>query len=290
MNGHKASSAGDVKIESVKSFWEKNPVAAAGIQANLGTAEYFRTFDAMREEDGCEPYWLSEKIHGYSNSSSLKVLDIGCGNGYVLAQYARFGADVTGVDLTSTAIELSRKRFEIAGLNGKFVEIDGQSLPFPDEHFDIVCSMGVLHHISDPNPMVSEMFRVMKPGGRLIVMLYHRHSWKNLVLLRLRRLFDPKFRGKSHQEALNMNDGDECPLALVYSRREAGALFNQFAERRFFLTLLSWKQFLMFPPLVRFAERFFPPSSESWPARAMGWNLNLHAVKPQSGSTEKNGR
>lgn len=288
MNTQISKSGSDVKLESVKSFWEKNPVAAAGIEANLGTAEYFRTFDAMREEDGCEPYALSEMIHGYSTSKDLKVLDIGCGNGYVLAQYARFGADVTGVDLTSTAIELSRKRFEIAGLQGSFVEIDGQSLPFPDEYFDIVCSMGVLHHISNPKPMVNEMFRVMKPGGRLIVMLYHRHSWKNLVLLRLRRLFDPKFRGKSHQEALNMNDGDDCPLALVYSRREAAALFNQFVEQKFFLTLLSWKQLLMLPPLVALAKRFLPPSSESWPARRMGWNLNLHAVKPQSESTEQN--
>jgi SAM-dependent methyltransferase len=267
----------EIAIGSVSSFWANHPVAAAGIAAEPGTAQFFRTFDAMREEDGCEPYELSEKIHGYSSARGLKVLDVGCGNGYVLSHYARNGADGTGVDLTATAIELSRRRFALAGLPGRFVEIDGEHLPFPDDHFDIVCAMGV-DHVS--NPVVDEIFRVLKPGGRLIVMLYHRYSWKNLVPLRVRRLFDPKFRGKTQQEALNMNDGDDCPLALVYSRSEAARLFHLFSNLEFSLLLLSWKQLFMLPPLVSLAERFLPPSSQSWPARLMGWNLNVHAVKP----------
>jgi SAM-dependent methyltransferase len=236
----------DVRIETVRDFWQKNPVAAAGIAAELGTAGYFEAFDALREHDDCEPYVLSDRIHGYSSAQGLKVLDIGCGNGYVLFQYARNGADVTGVDLTATAIDLSRKRFAQGGL------------------------------------MVDEIYRVLKPGGRLIVMLYHRYSWKNIVLLRLRRLFDPKFRGKSHQQVLNMNDGDECPLALVYSRVEAARLFHRFVGIEFMLTFLSWKQLFMLPPLVRLAQLYLPPSSHSLPARWMGWNLNIHAIKPAS--------
>lgn len=269
-----------VRIENVKTFWEANPVAAEGISHEWGSAEYFRVFDALREDDSCEPLALSDAIHGYSDSSGLKVLDIGCGNGYVLFQYARHGADITGVDLTRTAVELSRKRFTLGQMRGEFLEVDGNNLPFPDNHFDIVCSMGVLHHISDPRPMADEMFRVLKPGGRLIAMLYHRYSWKNIVLLRVKRLLDPRYRGKSHQEALNINDGDDCPLALVYSRDEAAALFSKFSDIEFRLTQLSWRQFLMLPPLVKLAERFFPPSSDCWPARTMGWNLNIRALKP----------
>lgn len=260
----------DVDIGRVKAFWERNPVAAAAIPAELGTAGYFRAFDALREANDCEPYALSETIHGYSTAGGLRVLDIGCGNGYVLYQYARHGAKVTGLDLTKMAVELSRKRFAVGGMSGEFLEVDGNNLPFPDDHFDIVCSMGVLHHISNPRPIVQEMFRVLRPGGRLIVMLYHRYSWKNLVLLRLRRLFDPHYRGRTQQEALNMNDGDACPLALVYSRREATALFSQFSQIEFFLTQLSWRQLFMLPPFVKLAERYLPPSSTSWPARHLG--------------------
>jgi SAM-dependent methyltransferase len=276
----KALEPTNVDIAQVKTFWEQNPVAAAAIESALGSAEYFRAFDALREADDCEPYAISDAIHGYSASKGLKVLDVGCGNGYVLYQYARHGAEVTGVDLTQTAIELSRKRFALGGLSGQFREVDGNNLPFPGDHFDIVCSMGVLHHISNPQPMVNEMFRVLKPGGRLIVMLYHRHSWKNLVLLRLRRLLDPRYRGKTQQEALNMNDGEACPLALVYSHEEATALFSRFSQIEFRLTQLSWRQLFLLPPLVKLAERFLPPSSECWPARRLGWNLNIRAVKP----------
>ena len=272
----------NVDIGRVKAFWEGNPVAAAAIPAEPGTAEYFRAFDELREADDCEPYAISESIHGYSTATGVRVLDIGCGNGYVLYHYARHGAEVTGVDLTRTAVELSRKRFALGGMNGEFLEIDGNKLPFPDDYFDIVCSMGVLHHISNPRPMVDEIFRVLRPGGRLIVMLYHRHGWKNLVLLRLRRLFDPHYRGKTQQEALNMNDGDDCPLALVYSRNEAAVLLSRFSQIEFLLTQLSWRQLFILPPLVKLAERNLPPSSTCWPARVLGWNLNIKAVKPST--------
>jgi SAM-dependent methyltransferase len=280
-----AAETAPVDIGSVKAFWEQNPVAAEAILEEPGTAEFFRAFDALREADDCEPYAISDAIHGYSTSGGLRVLDVGCGNGYVLYQYARNGATVAGVDLTRTAVELSRRRFALGGLPGKFHEVDGNNLPFPDNHFDIVCSMGVLHHISNPRPMVDEMFRILKPGGRLIVMLYHRYSWKNLVLLRLRRLLDPRYRGKTQQEALNMNDGDACPLALVYSRKEAAALFSRFSQIEFQLTQLSWRQLFMLSPLVKLAERHLPPSSECWPARWLGWNLNIWAVKPPAQGT-----
>jgi SAM-dependent methyltransferase len=139
--------------------------------------------------------------------------------------------------------------------------------------------MGALHHTANPAPMVHEMHRVLKPGGRCIVMLYHRYSWKNVVLLRLRRVLDPQFKGKTHQQALNYNDGPDCPLARVYSREEARTLLAEFTGHEFMTTLLSWKQLLMWPPLVRFAEKNFPASSGAWPARLMGWNLNVHCRK-----------
>src|SRR5215831_11005665 len=151
----------NVDIGRVKAFWEQNPVAAGAIGEVPGTAGFFQAFDALREADECEPYAISDAIHGYSTSTGLKVLDVGCGNGYVLFQYARHGAEVAGVDLTGTAVDLSRKRFALCGLSCDFREVDGNSLPFPDNYFDIVCSMGVLHHVGNPRPMADEMFRVL---------------------------------------------------------------------------------------------------------------------------------
>lgn len=268
------------KIDDVRDFWNANPVAAEGIDAAPGTPEFYRRFDAIREAEDCEPYAYSNLVHGYTMSRGKRVLDVGCGNGYVLSRYARCGANVVGVDLTDTAVRLSRRRFALAHLAGDFHQIDGVHLPFPDDHFDIVCSMGVLHHIADPRPTVAEMHRVLRPGGHVIVMLYYRYSHKYVVLFRIKRLLDPRYRGMSQQEALNRNDGEGCPLAMVYSRREAAALLKDFENHSFRLNRLTWRQLLLAPALVRFAERGLGSPCDTWLARRFGWNLYLTATKP----------
>jgi SAM-dependent methyltransferase len=269
----------EVELRRVKAFWDKNPVAAASIPAALGTPEYFRAFDALRESEDCEPYAFSETVHGYSRAAGLKVLDVGCGNGYVLYQYAQHGAEVCGVDIAHTAIWLSERRFALSGVSVRLDIIDGQRLPYPDSTFDIVCSMGVLHHISDPTPLVDEIYRVLKPGGRLIAMLYHRHSWKNLVLIRLLRVLHPHYRGKTQQQALNMNDGADCPLALVYSRREAVQLFHRFGGLRFEVNQITWRELLIFKRVARIAGSLFGSPHNSRVARLMGWCLYIWGVK-----------
>src|SRR5205823_10820777 len=120
--------------------------------------------DNLRESPDVEPYEFSNLVHDYEGSAGKVVLDYGCGNGYVLAQYARHGAEVYGVDLTDRAIELAQMRFALLGLDGTFAANDGTTIPFDDGSFDIACSMGVLHHIPDPAPVVSELYRVLKPG------------------------------------------------------------------------------------------------------------------------------
>lgn len=268
-----------VSNQTVREFWEHNPVAASAIAAEPGSAAFFAEFDRLREADDCEPYAFSNRVHGYETAHGKRVLDVGCGNGYVLSRYARWGAEVHGVDLTETALRLSRSRFTLEGLTGEFRLTDGDSLPYADAHFDIVCAMGVLHHVEDPRPMLSEMHRVLKPGGNCILMLYHRHSWKYRIVLPLRLLFDPRYRGKSLQQALNMNDGKNCPLAKVYDRREVRALLAGFTRIEFVINQLSWKQFFLVPGLGRLLMPVLTRSSESVFARHFGWNLYVRATK-----------
>lgn len=258
---------------SSRNFWEDNPVASAAIGAKPGSPEFFKAFDALRERDDCEPPDISEKIHGYSQSKGLRILDFGCGNGYVLSRYARNGAEVHGIDVTQKAVELSRKRFEVEGLKGSFRRSDCP-LPYPSGHFDIVCSMGVLHHIEDPTQAVSELHRVLKPGGQLIAMFYNRNSWNNLVLLRLKRLLHPAYRGLSQHEAVNRTDGAECPYARVYSKDEARELLKNFDDLSFFVNTISYKQLFM-PG----AEKILPPLSGSRLASALGWCLYINGTK-----------
>lgn len=268
-----------LSLGDVRSFWQASPVATEGIAAVPGEPAFYAAFDALREAEGCEPYAVSESIHGYSGSAGLRVLDVGCGNGYVLSHYARHGADVNGVDLTEAAVELSRQRFALAGLKGNFTRIDGAALPFEDNSFDIVCSMGVLHHIPDPEPLVHEIHRVLRPGGRLIAMLYYRRSYNAVVATRLRRLFDPRFRGMTQQEALNRLDGPGCPLARVYSKAEAKSLLRDFEHHTFELNALPWRQVAVVPALARMMRRSFGSPDGSWLARQFGWNMYIKARK-----------
>src|SRR5262245_29508563 len=134
-------------LQSVRAYWEKNPVAANAIPFEPGTAEYFTYYDALREAN--ESVDFSAKLHEYAAFKGKRVLDVGSGNGYVLSRYAMAGARVNGVDLTERAIGLCRRRFALMGLPGGFVVGNAERLPFDDATFDCVCSMGVLHHTPD---------------------------------------------------------------------------------------------------------------------------------------------
>ena len=115
------------------------------------------------------------------------ILEIGCGIGTDGAQFAKAGADYTGIDLTEAAIDLARRRFAVSGLNGEFRVSDAEKLGFPGDSFDLVYSHGVLHHTPDIEAAVSEIRRVLKPGGRALVMLYHRGSYNYRIGIRVLR-------------------------------------------------------------------------------------------------------
>ena len=115
------------------------------------------------------------------------VLEIGCGTGVHTKLLAQSGAHVAAVDLTPTAVALTSRRLELAGLSADVREADAESLPFADASFDFVWSWGVIHHSSDTDRVIAEIARVLRPGGSLAFMVYHRTSitfWLNYVLYR----------------------------------------------------------------------------------------------------------
>ena len=271
----------DPSFDEIRQFWEAHPVADKAIASRAVLYDYFRAFDDMREHPDVEPLALSESVHGYRGSAGLRVLDYGCGNGYVLAHYARNGAIVTGIDLTERALGLARARFNLLGFQGEFVRGDGKSVPFPDATFDIVCSMGVLHHIPDPRPVVDELYRVLKPGGRLVVMVYSRASWRYRVVYQWRRRFHPAYRGRALQDLLNENDGAGNPWGDVYSREELQHLLRAFTHHRFEIHKLGPAELALHSaPLGQVLTRVLPRRAVRALAARWGWNLYGMALKP----------
>ncbi|PYS66496.1 MAG: hypothetical protein DMF76_00295 [Acidobacteria bacterium] len=288
--------------DRVRAFWQAHPCGTKFSDAEVGTREFFERIEAHRYAKE----WHIPDAADFTGARGLRVLEIGCGLGTDGAQFAKAGADYTGVDLTDAAVDLARKRFELFGLPGEFRAADAESLDFADESFDLVYSHGVLHHTPDIARAVREIHRVLKPEGRAIVMLYHRDSYNYRVGIRiLRRAGSRLLKSESgiklvhrltgepldslreharivkastngylsSNEFLSQStDGAGNPLARVYSRREARQLFKDFREvklRAYFLN----KRFV---PVI---GNLLPLTIESTLASRWGWHLWIYATK-----------
>lgn len=251
----------EVTTEDVRNFWEENPLCAAQIPHKIATREWFAYYDKLRE--AIESIEYSHALHEYRDFRGKMVLDVGCGNGYVLSKYAAEGARVTGIDVTPTGIDISRKRFEMLGLDGDLRVADAQNMPFEDDSFDCVCSMGVLHHVPDTAKAVREIWRVLKPGGRLIIMMYHRHSVNYQVNYRLVNFIT----GQPMQEMVNQFDGVGNPKGDVYSKQELRQLLSGFTDLEMRVGFLEP---LMF---TRRLSYLVPTSIIPLLGKWFGWNL-----------------
>lgn len=153
--------------DDVKAFWEQE---ACG-------ERYGDDQDRVRYE--LEPEIL--RFAEFESAGGKRVLEIGVGMGADFLRWANAGALATGVDLTERAVTLTKQRLAEAGFEADVRVADAEALPFADGQFDIVYSWGVLHHTPHPARAVAEAQRVLAPGGRLKLMLYHRHSWVALA-------------------------------------------------------------------------------------------------------------
>lgn len=97
--------------------------------------------------------------------TSQKILDVGCGEGTHLNQFTRKKSIGIGIDINRFAIKLAAKHYP----NHRFKLFNGQNIPFPDNHFDLVYSTFILEHTRCPEKILTEMVRVLEPNGNLII-------------------------------------------------------------------------------------------------------------------------
>jgi len=100
--------------------------------------------------------------------ASAKVLDLGCGSGYGAASLCDTAATVTAVDVSADAIAFASARYRSPNLTFRHIKA-AEPLPFPDHSFDVVLSFQVIEHVSDEAGYLQEARRVLKPGGRMII-------------------------------------------------------------------------------------------------------------------------
>jgi ubiquinone/menaquinone biosynthesis C-methylase UbiE len=173
MNALPSAAPRDYKEEARKQ-WTADPCGFPGGQGHEpGSPEYFAAIDYDRYESHAP--WL-KGVMPFHTARGKKVLEIGYGQGTDLMQFARGGAHVSGVDLSTTHQRLAQRRFELAGIDADLRIADAESLPFSDTSFDVVYSLGVIHHTPGTQAVIDEIHRVLRPGGRAILGVYHRHS------------------------------------------------------------------------------------------------------------------
>ena len=194
-------------IETVAEYWDRRPCNIRHSTEELGSRAYFDAVEARK-------YFVEPHIPDFAQFDrwrDKRVLEIGCGIGTDAVNFARAGAEYTGVDLSEVSLRLAERRFDVFGLNGSFVHSNAEALDVRSASFDLVYSFGVIHHTPDPDAALRQARRAVRPDGEFRLMLYAKDSWKDTMIE----------AGFDQPEAQS-----GCPIAHSYTQAEVRAMLR----------------------------------------------------------------
>jgi ubiquinone/menaquinone biosynthesis C-methylase UbiE len=172
-----AEDVGQPAFDSISGYWSRRIHDLEITTQPVGTPQFFDELDAYRYDKlGYLPSLLNFAAH-----QGKRVLEIGCGVGIDLVRFACAGANVTGMDLSPNSIDLARRNLAQRQVQADLCIMNGEKLSFASDEFDMVYAHGVLPYARDAAKIVSEMHRVLRPGGEALVMVYNRNSWLNAL-------------------------------------------------------------------------------------------------------------
>ena len=168
----------------------------------------------------------------------LRVLEVGPGAGGHSALFASRGAQMTSIDVTWDRAAATEQKFKLlngdAG-TGAAGQGDAEALPFADDTFDIVYSNGVLHHTHDTHRAINEVYRVLRPGGRAVIMLYSKGSlnywftmWFCVGVLKGGLFRSPNWLGHASEWIGTARQTATNPITRCYTARELRRMFRKF--------------------------------------------------------------
>jgi ubiquinone/menaquinone biosynthesis C-methylase UbiE len=219
---------------AVRDYWNHHIHDLDITRHPVGSPEFFADLDQYHFE---KLHHLPRLID-FNGYRGKRVLEVGCGAGTDLVLFAKGGARVTGVDLSSSAIALARENFRQQGLEADLREADGEHLPFPDESFDFVYAHGVIQYTTGDRQLIAECRRVLKTGGATVFQVYNRTSWLNalskLMKVPLEHEDAPVLRKYTADEFLSLLAGfrdvrivhERFPVKSRLHGGWKGALFN----------------------------------------------------------------
>ena len=282
MAGH-ATTFTDTSIDRVREYWNSRPCNLRHSPAPVGSREYFDQVEARK-------YLVEPHIPGFAEFprwEGKRVLEIGCGLGTDTMNFARAGAQVTAVDLSSRSLELAHQRAEVFGLQDRvtFIEADAERLSefVEPAEYDLVYSFGVIHHTPHPDRVLEEIRRHFAgPRTTFKLMMYYRWAWKVFAIVAVYgrgAVWNLESIVARHSEAQ-----EGCPVTYTYSRAQARRMVEAGGcrVRELFVDhIFSWR----IPDYVNYRYRkvwyfrMLPPAIFRRLERRFGWHLCITAVK-----------
>ncbi len=136
----------------------------------------------LRAENEIKAPWIVEKIQG-QGMLHPRILDVGCGGGFLSNALARANFDVTGVDLSPESLKVAALHDETKSV--KYEVADAYHLPYADGTFDVVTAMDFLEHVEHPEKVIQEFSRVLKPEGLFFFHTFNRNPVAWLVVIKM---------------------------------------------------------------------------------------------------------
>jgi SAM-dependent methyltransferase len=167
----------------VRAYWDRKPCDSELSDRDRLSREYFLDVERRRYE--LQPH--IPDILSTIDWRGKRVLEIGTGIGTDARLIINNGGLYTGINIDRGSTEATLRALRAFSLPGSVLQQSATALNFPDNHFDVVYSFGVLHHIPEAGKAIAEIHRVLKPGGKLLVMVYNRTSINYLIEIMLVR-------------------------------------------------------------------------------------------------------
>ena len=273
----------NIELEKVQNYWNARPCNIRHSPSPVGTRQYFDEVEARK-------YFVEPHIPLFAEFAKWKgkkVLEIGCGLGTDTINFARAGAQVTAVDLSTESLALAKKRAEVFGLdNITFYQSNAEQLSdyVPVERYDLVYSFGVIHHTPHPERVIEQIHKYMDKDSIFKIMVYYRTSWKVFWM----RLKYGKKQGETLDELIARYSEAEtgCPVTYSYTNETVKAFLKGFEiidtkiDHIFPYSIPEYRNY-QFKKVWYF--RYLPQALFRWMEQRWGWHLCVTARKSPDG-------